>query len=126
MKARLRTVLFLLPAALFLSDCAFSDYGYRINQEQMELARMEERRHKLETQYIIVLNSLEYYPTDAKLQAEKQAVFQKLIELEGQIGQRRRLLSQSLQEWERKIVEERIEQEMIEKEVRENEGVQEF
>jgi hypothetical protein len=36
------------------------------------------------------------------------------------LDQKRKLLDQSLMEWEQKIVQERIEREMIEKEVLEN------
>jgi hypothetical protein len=113
----------LLPAilsSLVLSACAFTEYGVRINQEQLAIARMEEKRHSLETQYIIVLNSLELHPTDEKLIKERDEVRAKLRDLTYELDQKRKLLDQSLMEWEQKIVQERIEREMIEKEVLEN------
>lgn len=113
----------LLPAllsTLALSACAFTEYGVRINQEQLAIARLEEKRHSLETQYIIVLNSLELHPTEEKLIKERDEVRDKLRELTYELDQKRKLLDQSLMEWEQKIVQERIEREMIEKEILEN------
>jgi hypothetical protein len=112
----------LLPllSGLLLSACAFTEYGNRINQEQLAIARLEEKRHSLETQYIIVLNSLELHPTEEKLIKERDEVRKKLLDLSYDIGEKRKLLDQSLMEWEQKIVQERIEREMIEKEVEEN------
>jgi hypothetical protein len=113
---------FLLPllSCLYLSACAFTEYGNRINQEQLAIARLEEKRHSLETQYIIVQNSLELHPTEDKLIKERDEVRKKLLDLSYDIGEKRKLLDQSLMEWEQKIVQERIEREMEEKEVEEN------
>jgi hypothetical protein len=114
------------PAAslllLTLAGCAFTDYGNRINQEQLEIARLEDKRHNLETQYIIVLNNLELHPAEERLIKERDEVRRKLIDLSGLLVEKRKLLDQSFQEWEQKIVHERIEQEMIDREIRENEG----
>lgn len=114
-------LLLLALTSLSLAACAFTDYGNRINQEQLSIARMEEKRHSLETQYVILLNSLELHPSEEKLIKERDAVRKKLLDLSYEIGEKRKLLDQSLMEWEQKIVQERIEREMIEKEVRENE-----
>ncbi len=105
---------------LLLSGCAFTDYGNRINQEQFELAGLEEKRHKLEGQYIIVMNMLENHPTDRALIEERDKVLERLRNLSFEIDQKRTLFDQSLREWEQKLVQERIQEEMIEREVREN------
>ena len=39
-------------AALLCFGCAFTEYGNRINQEQLEIARLEDKRHGLETEFI--------------------------------------------------------------------------
>jgi len=109
-----------LLACSLLSACAFTEYGNRINREQLAIARLEEKRHSLETQYIIVLNSLELHPTDEKLTKERDEVRKKLLDLTYDVGEKRKLLDQSLMEWEQKIIQERIEQEMVDKEVQEN------
>lgn len=109
-------------AFLLLSACAFTDFGNRINQEQLDIARLEDKRHSLETQYIIVLNNLELHPTEEKLIKERDEVRGKLIDVGGEIELKRKLLDQSYREWEQKIVEERIQQQMIDNEVRENAG----
>jgi hypothetical protein len=108
--------------SLALSACAFTDYGVRINQEQLAIARLEEKRHTLETQYIIVLNSLELHPTDGNLIKERDGVRRKLLDLNYEINEKRKMLDQSYMEWEQKVVEERIQQEMVDKEIQENEG----
>lgn len=114
----------LRPAVLaslpLIAACAFTDYGNRINQEQLAISRLEDKRHSLETQYIIVLNSLETHPTEEKLIKEKDEVRKKLMDLSYEIGEKRKLLDQSFMEWEQKTVEERIQQEMIDKEVQDN------
>jgi hypothetical protein len=116
----------ILPATAFLSisftGCAFTDYGNRINQEQLEIARLEDKRQNLETQYIIVLNNLEMHPAEERLLKERDEVRRKLIDLSSLLNDRRKLLDQSFQEWEQKIVHERIEREMVDREIRDNEG----
>ncbi len=114
--------LLLSGLALLCSACAFTDYGNRINQEQLDIARMEDRRHKLETEYIIVLNNLETHPTEDRLIKERDVVREKLRDLETQIEEKRKGLDQSFREWEEKIVQEKIEKQMVDKEVKENAG----
>lgn len=111
-----------LSAAILLSACAFTDYGNRINTEQLEIAKLEERRHSLETQYIIVLNNLEVHPGEEKLVKEQDQVRRKLIDVTSLIHEKRKLLDASIREWEQKIIQEKIEREMIDREIRENEG----
>jgi hypothetical protein len=115
---------YLSAACLFLGllmqGCAFTDYGNRINQEQLDIARLEDKRHTLETQFIIVLNNLETHP--GELLKERDEVRGKLIDVSSLIIEKRKLLDQSFREWEQKIVEERIQQQMIDKEVKDNEG----
>lgn len=111
----------LLPIAAFLfAACAFTEYGNRINQEQLDIARLEDKRHSLETQYIIVLNNLELHPDEDRLIKERDEVRAKLIDVTGLITEKRRMLDQSYKEWEQKIVEEKIEKKMIDTEVKEN------
>ncbi|MEO6095734.1 MAG: hypothetical protein ABIW76_08650 [Fibrobacteria bacterium] len=107
---------------LLIQGCAFTDYGNRINQEQLEIARLEDKRHTLETQFIIVLNNLENHPAEERLLKERDEVRGKLIDVSSLISEKRKLLDQSYREWEQKIVEERIQQQMIDKEVQDNEG----
>jgi hypothetical protein len=107
---------------VWLSACAFTDYGNRINQEQLDIARLEGKRHTLETSYIIVLNSLELHPTEEKLITERDKKRALLRDLDFQIGQKRNALDQSFREWEQKIVQEKVQKEMVDKEVRENQG----
>jgi hypothetical protein len=109
-------------AILVCAGCAFTDYGNRINQEQLGIARLEDKRHSVETQYIIILNNLEIHPDDERLIKERDLVHKKLIDLDASIAEKRKGLDQSLNEWDQKIVQERIEKQMIDKEVKENEG----
>jgi hypothetical protein len=112
----------LAALSLWLSACAFTEYGNRINGEQLEIARLEDKRHNLETQYIIVLNNLEEHPGEEKLIKERDEVRRKLIDVSSLIVEKRKLLDQSFKEWEDKIVQEKIEKEMIDREIKENEG----
>ena len=109
-------------AALLSASCAFTEYGNRINQEQLAIARLEDKRHGLETEYIIVLNTLELHPDDDRLIKERDQVHKKLIDLDADIAEKRKMLDQSFGEWDQKIVQERIEKQMIDKEIKENEG----
>lgn len=112
--------------ALLCAACAFTDYGNRINQEQLEIARLEDKRHGLETEYIIVLNNLELHPDEESLIKERDEVHKKLIDLAADIAEKRKSLDQSFLEWDQKIVEQRIEKKMIDKEIRENADKDEF
>jgi hypothetical protein len=114
-------LLLLVLTSLALGACAFTDYGNRINQEQLSIARLEEKRHSLETQYVIVMNSLEIHPAEDVLIKERDEVRRKLLDLSYEINEKRKGLNQSLLEWEQKIVQERIEREMVDREVKENE-----
>jgi hypothetical protein len=109
-------------AGILISACAFTEYGNRINQEQLDIARLENKRQSLETEYIIVLNNLETHPSEERLIKERDEVRGKLIDVSGLIQEKRKLLDQSYREWEQKIVEEKIEKQMIDAEVKENEG----
>jgi hypothetical protein len=121
--ARSRAFAAILAAGTLLcAGCAFTEYGNRINQEQLAIARLEDKRHNLETQYIIVLNNLETHPDEERLIKERDQVHKKLIDLDAEIAEKRKGLDQSLSEWDQKIVQERIEKQMIDKEVKENEG----
>lgn len=115
-------LVFAVASSFLLTACAFTDFGNRINQEQLGIARLEEKRHSLETQYIIVLNNLELHPTDDKLIKERDDVRRKLLDMNYEINEKRKLLDQSYMEWEQKVVEERIQQQMIDKEVEDNLG----
>lgn len=101
-------------------NCAFTEYGNRINQEQLDVSRLEDKRNKLETSYIIVLNSLELHPTEEKLIKQRDTYRTKLRDLNFLIDQKRNSLDQSLLEWEQKIVQEKVEKQMVDKEVQEN------
>src|SRR3954468_18187931 len=109
-------------ALLVCAGCAFTEYGNRINQEQLAIAHLEDKRHSLETEYIIVLNNLEEHPDEPQLLKERDEVHKKLIDLDEDIAEKRKSLDQSFREWDQKIVHERIEKQMIDKEVKENEG----
>lgn len=109
-------------ALLVCAGCAFTEYGNRINQEQLAIAHLEDKRHSLETEYIIVLNNLEEHPDEERLIKERDEVHKKLIDLAADIAEKRKSLEQSLLEWDQKIVQERIEKQMIDKEIKENEG----
>jgi hypothetical protein len=108
--------------ALYFTACAFTEYGNRINEEQLEIARLEDKRHKLETSYVIVLNSLELNPTEDKLIRERDAKRARLRDLDFLIAQKRKSLDQSFMEWEQKIIQEKAEKEMVDREVKENMG----
>jgi hypothetical protein len=109
-------------AILVCAGCAFTEYGNRINQEQLAIAHLEDKRHNLETEYIIVLNNLEEHPDEPRLLKERDEVHKKLIDLDEDISEKRKSLDQSFREWDEKIVHERIEKQMIDKEVKENAG----
>ena len=118
------TISFRVLAALALclfASCAFTEYGNRINQEQSELAKLEDRRHDLEERLIITLNSLELHPTEKQLMGERDKTQKKIQEIEYLIDQKRKTFSMSLREWQEKITQERLEREMIDKEVQDNE-----
>lgn len=121
-RSRLLFPLLCFLSGALLGGCAFTDYGNRINQEQLDVARLEDKRHNLETQFIIVLNNLENHPAEEKLIKERDEVRGKLIDISSMITEKRKLLDQSFREWEQKIVEERIQKQMVDQEIRDNEG----
>jgi hypothetical protein len=109
-------------ALIACAGCAFTEYGNRINQEQLAIAHLEDKRHSLETEYIIVLNNLEEHPDEPRLIKERDEVHRKLVDLDADIAEKRKSLDQSFLEWDQKIVQERIEKQMTDKEIKENEG----
>jgi hypothetical protein len=109
----------LLPAALCFG-CAFTDFGSRVNAERAALEKLEKRRQKYETRHVIILNNLERNPGDPKLEKERDEVREKIVSLHSRIEAQRALFARSVQEWETKIVEERIQKDLVDKEEREN------
>ncbi len=100
----------------FITGCAFTHEGARINGEQADLERMERKRHSLESQYIIILNGLEKYPGDQKLEKERHDVMKSLSTLSSRIINQRDLVARSIREWEQKITDERVLKDLVEKE----------
>ncbi len=109
-----------LTSLWILGGCAFTDYGVRISEEHRAIAQLENKRKKLENQYIILMNHLETYPTDMRLIEDRDKVRRKLQETVWELDQKRQFFDLSLKEWEEKIIQDRIQQEMIQKEVQEN------
>lgn len=116
---RLLFVLLILPWVF--AACAFTDYGNRINQEQIDVAKLENKRQDLETHLVIILNSLELHPMEKSLREDRDKTRQKLQDIIYQIDSKRKSFDQSIHEWEEKINQDRLEHEMIDKEVKENE-----
>ncbi len=115
-----RQFAFVFILALLFTGCAFTEYGNRINQEQLDISKLEDKRQSLETSYIIVLNSLELHPLEEKLLTERDRLRTKLRDIDYTIQQKRKGLDQSFMEWDQKIVQEKVEREMINKEIQEN------
>ncbi len=97
--------------------CAtFTDHGSRVNDEQQSLEKLEHKRDDYQERLVIVLNNLERYPGDPRMEKERDLVQGKLQEVNTQIDQQRELYRQSLAEWEQKINDDKIQQQMIDKE----------
>lgn len=125
---KIKTIAQLFSACFFsliCANCAFTDYGRRINDEHLAIVRLEEKRHKLETQLIIVMNNLELNQGDPKLMAERDKIQRKLQEYSVKITENRTVYDRSILEWEQKLIEDRIQQQMIEKEEQEAAGREE-
>jgi len=88
-------------AGLLASACAFTEYGNRINGEHREVERMERKYDDLEARYVIVLNNLEKNLGDSKLEKE---------------------YAMSVEDWEKKIVQDNIQKALEDKAINENAG----
>ena len=111
---------FIAAACALLCGCAFTDYGTRINGERRELESLEGKYQDLEARYVIVLNSLEKNLGDSKLENERDKVRDKMHALNARIQEKRREFDMSLEEWEKKIVQDNLQKALIDKEVIDN------
>ena len=105
-----------LFASLLFAGCAFTDYGNRINDERQTLESLERKRQDYESRYVIVLNSLEKYVDDPKLEEERGMLQRKILEMNVKITQQRQTFEQSVEEWNQKITQDKLQKEMLEKE----------
>ena len=105
-------------AALLLSGCAFIDQGEMVNREQNELERLERKREDYESRYVMVLNNLERNTGDPKMERERDMVRKKILDLNTQITAQREIYERSVQDWEKKLLEEKLQKEIFEREER--------
>ncbi len=111
-----------VAAGLLLVGCAFTDYGNRVNDERTTLENLEHRREDWQSRYVIVLNGLERYPGDEKLEKERDAVRKKILDLDKDIADQRQMYESSVRDWERKITEDKLQQQILDREERKNAG----
>ena len=109
-------------AGLLASACAFTEYGNRINGEHREVERMERKYDDLEARYVIVLNNLEKNLGDSKLENERDKVKEKLQALSARIQDKRKEYAMSVEDWEKKIVQDNIQKALEDKAINENAG----
>ena len=109
-----------VAAGLLLAGCAFTDYGNRVNDERSTLENLEHRREDWQSRYVIVLNGLERYPGDDKLEKERDAVRKKILDLDKSIQDQRQMYESSVQDWERKITEDKLQKQIQDREERKN------
>jgi len=107
---------------LLASACAFTDYGNRINGERREIEGLERKYNDLEARYVIVLNSLEKNLGDSNLENERDKVKGKLQALSARIQEKRKGYELSVEEWEKKIVQDNIQKALEDQAINENAG----
>jgi len=105
-----------LMLILQFAGCAFSDYGNRVNDERDALMRLERMREDYQTRYVIVLNSLERYIGDPKLEKERDGIQKKILDLDFKIKEQRKVFDQSVDEWSQKIAQDKLQKEINDKE----------
>ena len=105
-----------LFASLFFAGCAFTDYGSRISDERQTLEDLERKREDYESRYVIVLNSLEKYVGDPKLEEERGMLQKKILEMNTKIVQQRQTFERSVEEWDQKISQDKLQKEMQDRE----------
>ena len=103
-------------ASFLLAGCAFTDYGSRINDERQTLESLERKRDDYEARYVLVLNSLEKYVGDPKLEQERGMLQKKILEINVKVEQQRKNFEQSVEEWNQKISQDKLQKEMLDRE----------
>ena len=106
----------ILIASLLFAGCAFTDYGNRINGERLTLENLERKRQDYESRYVIVLNSLERYTGDPKLERERGMLQKRILEISAKIAEQRQTFEHSVQEWDQKISQDKLLKEMLDRE----------
>ena len=105
-----------LFASLLFAGCAFTDYGNRISDERQSLESLERKRHDYESRYVIVLSSLEKHLGDPKLEYERNKLEKLILDIDTRIVDKRQNFENSLEEWRKKIAQDKLQKEMIERE----------
>lgn len=103
-------------ASLLLAGCAFTDYGSRINDERQTLESLERKRDDYEARYVLVLNSLEKNIGDSRLEEERGMLQKKILEIDVKVAQQREGFERSVEEWNQKISQEKLQKEMLDRE----------
>ena len=115
-----KTAVGIAAVFLMLAGCAFTDHGNSIRDEREALESLERKREDYESRYVIVFNSLERNIGDPKLELEKDRSHRKILELNPSIRDQRQIFERSVQDWEQKITQDKLQKEMDEKEERRN------
>jgi len=105
-----------LAAVFLLAGCAFSDYGVRVNEERSTLESLERQREDYQGRYVIVLNSLERNIGDRDLEKERDRIQKKILDLDFQIKEQRKIFDESVEEWEQKIAEDKLQKQINDRE----------
>ena len=113
-----------LGAAVLATGCAFTDYGNRINKERAALEDLEQKRSDYEARYIIALNNLEKNLDDLRSENEKARIRKRIQELNSRLAEKRQSYDRSIQEWEQKILQDKIQKAMEDKAVKEGDKKQ--
>ncbi len=122
MKKTFTAVELFMAAFLLLAGCAFSDYGNRVNDERDALEKLERQREDYQSRYVIVLNSLERYVGDSRLEKERDGLQKKILDLDFQITQQRKVFDQSVEGWRQKIDQDKLQKQINDREEQENAG----
>jgi hypothetical protein len=99
-----------------LAGCAFSDYGVRVNDERTTLENLERQREDYQSRYVIVLNSLERYVGDRDLEKERDRIQKKILDLDFQIKEQRKIFDESVEEWQQKIADDKLQKQINDRE----------
>jgi len=109
-----------LAAFFLLAGCAFSDYGVRVNDERTALENLEHQREDYQSRYVIVLNSLERNIGDPDLEKERDKIQKKILDLDFRIQQQRKIFDESVEEWQQKIAQDKLQKEINDREEESN------
>jgi hypothetical protein len=101
---------------VLLAGCGMSNPA--VQKEHKKIITLEKKKLRLERDYHMILSHLEKHPNARELRLKKAELKKQIVEVGMEIKESRQQLDIAVQQWEDRVLTNRVEQNMVDEEER--------